>query len=845
MKTLKGALACLFVIVSAGLLFGQGGGNAAILGTVTDNTGAVVANAKVEVTNKSTGIVTRTETTSSGDYTVPSLNPGTYIVSVEAPGFQKALTTGIVLTVDQKARVNASLKPGAVSTTVEVSSQAVALDTDTSALSQVMSQQQVEALPLNGRNFMQLLLVGAGAVTVGGEQGTMRQGRGNAVSINGGRPEGNNYTLDGLINTDTALVTPAIVLSQDAIQEFKVESGTYSAEYGYSASQINIISKGGGNQFHGSGFEFLRNDFFDASPFPTHSDFTSGIPTSNPERRQNQFGFVASGPVYIPKVYDGRNKTFFMANYEGWRIVNGARVNYTMPNPATLAGDFSGETYPAGVAGLPGGPLPAYGTPDCTALIGAGFNCMPVDPTTGLPFPGNIIPASSFTSRIGQLAVANHFWPTPTVPNQPEGVINYIKNFGFPLTTNQQTYRGDQTLGRFGSVFVRFTKSHYQNSGPYNSADFVHGTEQYFQDEKNWAVSYTVNLGPKKVNTFRFGYLDANAPQGGVAIPSDQVSALGLTGVFTKFSALQQTWPNVGLTGTNSVGGSINSYSGSDSPSVEFADSFTWIHGKHTIGLGFDIRLLKLIRNLDDDFYGDWNFTSSLIQNNSQNCPNAPVSVNGGAPVSLCGTGNATADMMLGYYQGVGGFVPGPLSPTDTAGNPQTHIFNYYAPYVQDDWKVTQKLTLNLGLRWDYRAAAYEEKNHFFWLDTQNARGGLCFADKALSTNGVAPGGDATSGPILRFCGSSTPRRFEKAVRPKIRLCLPAHRQDCGARRLRNLLRLSEGREIDDSADIYPYSIRNNLSPGNVSTLPKFSNQLFPVSTPWGRSLLRRSRSSR
>ena len=121
MKTLKGALAYLFVIVSAGLLFGQGGGNAAILGTVTDNTGAVVANAKVEVTNKSTGIVTRTETTSSGDFTVPSLNPGTYSVSVEAPGFQKAVTTGIVLTVDQKARVNASLKPGAVSTTVEVS----------------------------------------------------------------------------------------------------------------------------------------------------------------------------------------------------------------------------------------------------------------------------------------------------------------------------------------------------------------------------------------------------------------------------------------------------------------------------------------------------------------------------------------------------------------------------------------------------------------------------------------------------------------------------------------------------------------------------------------------------
>ena len=119
------------------------------------------------------------------------------------------------------------------------------------------------------------------------------------------------------------------------------------------------------------------------------------------------------------------------------------------------------------------------------------------------------------------------------------------------------------------------------------------------------------------------------------------MSALGLTGVFTKFTALQETWPNVGLTSYGSGGGSVNSYSGSDSPSVEFADSFTWIHGKHTIGLGFDIRLLKLIRNLDDDFYGDWSFTPSLVQNNSPNCPNAPVSVNGAAPVSLCGTGNA------------------------------------------------------------------------------------------------------------------------------------------------------------------------------------------------------------
>ena len=174
--TLTCAFAFLFFLFSAGLLVGQGGGNGVILGTVTDNSGAVVANAKVEVANKATGIVTRTETTSSGDFTVPSLNPGVYIVSVEAPGFQKTVTTGIVLTVDQKARVNASLKPGAVETMVEVSGQAVTLCTDTSALSQVVSQHTVEARPLTGRNFMPLLLVGGGAVDVGGEGGPVRAG---------------------------------------------------------------------------------------------------------------------------------------------------------------------------------------------------------------------------------------------------------------------------------------------------------------------------------------------------------------------------------------------------------------------------------------------------------------------------------------------------------------------------------------------------------------------------------------------------------------------------------------------------------------------------------------------
>ena len=827
MRSFRITLCFTVLLTFAGWLFGQGGSTGTILGTVTDATGAIVPNAKVTVTNTATNVEFRTTTSSAGDYNAPDLNPGSYKVTVEAPGFQKAVMTGITLTVNQRARVDASLKPGAVSETIETSAQAVSLNTDSADLSNLISTQQVEELPLNGRNFMQLLLVGAGAVTVGGEQGTMRQGEGNAISVNGGRPEGNNYTLDGLVNTDAALVTPAVILSQDAIQEFKVSSGTYTADMGFSATQINIVSKAGTNTPHGSVFWFDRNDAFDAKPFPMANDYISAQPTANPVLRQNQFGFVVGGPIYVPKLYDGRNKSFFMVNYEGWRITNGARQVTSMPNPAILGGDFSSETYkaPAG-SGLPGGPLPAYGTADCSTLLGLGYNCMPVDPLTGQPFPGNVIPAARQTGNIGLVAVKNGFWQTPTIPNQPEGAVNYIKNVGFPLHQNQQTYRGDQNLGRLGSVFFRYTDANYTNEGHYNSDDLVHGYEIYLQNETSWEVSHNISFGQSSVNNFRFGHLTANAPQGGPQITPAAVSDLALTGVFTHFTALQQTWPSVGLSGIGaSGGGSGNSYTGSDGPTWEYADSFTTVHGRHTLGFGVDYRRWHLIRNLADDFYGDWSFSGSTVTANQQNCPNA---------TKLCGTGNGVADMLLGYYSGVGGYVPGPLSPTNTAGNPQDHVFGYFAPYAMDDWKVTQKLTLNLGLRWDYRAAAYEAHNHFFWLDTKNPNGGFCYADKALSTDGVAPGGDATSGPILRYCGKVPHPGPKTPFAPRLGVNYRLTPKTVVRAGYGIFFDSAEGREIDDSGDIYPYSIRNNLNPTTNPGTPKLSNQLFPAYTTLG-----------
>ncbi len=817
-------LAVLFAVAAS--LVAQSGSTGAILGTVSDATGAIVPNAKVTVTNSSTNVSVETVTSSTGDYNVPSLNPGPYRVTVEASGFQKSITSQLVLTVNQRLRVDASLRPGAVTETLQVEGQAVALDTDTTELANLVSQRQVADLPLNGRNFMQLLLVGAGAVTVGGEQGTMRQGNGNAISVNGGRPEGNNYTLDGLVNTDAALVTPAVMLSQDAIQEFKVSSGTYTADMGFSATQVNIVSKGGTNTPHGAVFWYDRNDAFDAKPFPTATDYNSGRATANPVLRQNQFGFVAGGPIYIPKLYNGRNKSFFMVNYEGWRLTNGSRQLTQMPNPALLTGDFSAEEYkaPAG-SGLPGGLLPAYGTTDCNTLITLGGNCMPVDPSTGQPFPGNKIPAALLTGNVGLVAVKNTFWQAPTIAGVPEGSgqVNYIKSVGYPLHQNQQTYRGDQNFGKFGSAFFRFTKADYTNQGFYNSQDLVHGYEIYLQNQISWTVSHTVNLGKSAVNNFRFGHLTANAPQGGPQITPDAVSQLALTGTFTKFAALQQTWPNVsfGSGGFGSGGGSVNAYTGSEGPTWEYADSFTTIHGRHTLGFGVDYRSWHLIRNLDDDFYGDWSFNAATIQNNGVGCNTA---------TGNCGTGNAIADMLLGYYSNVGGFIPGAsqFSPKDQAGNPQDHVFGYFAPYAMDNWKVTQKLTLSLGLRWDYRPAAYEASNHFFWRDTQNSKGGLCFADQQLSTLGVAPGGNSTTEPILRYCGSVPHPGPKTPFAPRFGLNYRLTPKTVIRGGYGIFYDSAEGREIDNSGDIYPYAIRNALNPTTNTTAPKLSNNLFP-----------------
>jgi hypothetical protein len=798
------------VLVLAHILWGQAGTTGTILGTVTDTTGAVVPGAPVDVTNIATGITARVKTTGTGDYTATNLVPGTYRVSVQMPGFSKAVVDGIVLAVAQDARANLQLKPGATTETVEISASAVALDTDSSAVTQIVTPQQMSDLPLDGRNFTDLLFVGAGAVQTMGEQGQMRQSEGDAISINGGRPESNNYTLDGLTNTDTALNTPAVILSQDAIQEFKVQSETYSAEYGFSANQVNIVSKSGSNTLHGSVFEFNRNDAYDAIPHQTITNTS----TSNVELRQNQFGYVLGGPVVIPKIYNGHDKSFWLANYEGWRIIQGAHLSGYAPTSDELNGNFSNVS------------LPAYGSAACSAELLLGNNCMPIDPLTGSPFTGNMIDSSRFSNVA---TVTSKLIPTAATDPNGTGPYNWFSTANASTDTDQQTYRGDQNLQKFGQVFFRYTKADYANTAfSTDSVALNAGANIFTENSTSWTVGYTLPLPKGFVNDFRFGKLEAISIQGDSPASAADIGTLGLSGIFTNLPSYAAGYPTLGFSTTNfvSAGSPGNDPTTSDIPVWEFADSMVKQLGSHAFSFGFDYRSWVQKRDLATNFLGSFGYNSNLITQYSSSTPAAVA-----CPTTTCGTGNFIADYLLGYYNSAATFQPGPFSATGSQpGHLNQYVFKYAGPYLQDDWKAGPKLTINLGLRWDFRLVPYANdqapanigSDQLFWLDPQNTLGGLCFADPVLLTDGIAPAGNG----FYRYCGQKPKASSKLPFAPRFGFAYRPFEKTVVRGGYGVFFDSSETREMDNSGDQYPFLIRTSLTPYSNSPL-KLTNQLF------------------
>lgn len=614
-------------------------GTGELSGTITDSTGAAVTGATVTVTNPATGFNRVLKTNDGGIYSAPALNPGAYTIKVEKQGFQSQSRSGIELQVGQAPTLNFVLAVGNVAEVIEVTGGAPVLETEATSVGTVIENKRIVELPLNGRNYLQLASLIPGATTNGpaSSQGQQRMGGARnsfALNVAGQRVHFNHYALDGMENTDPNFNTYLFLPSIDALQEFKVESGLFSAEYGRGIAQVNVSTKSGTNQFHGVGFSYVRNAFFDARNF---------FAAVNPPFKRNQFGGTFSGPILIPKVYDGRNKLFFMFNYEGLRERRALTQTGTLPDARFRSGNF-------------------------------GFlNRAIRDPlNAGQNFPNGVIPES----RISPISrkVLNDFFP---LPNQGgSGALgitnNYLNDESRRTDGDQFTLRTDYTAIQGQTFFFRFSQTKEPQYIPFAIRD--QGNVVGILGQQG-VIGHTAVIGANKVNDFKFGmnyFNSSNIQQR--AFQRNVVSELGLAGI----SQDPLFWgiPVFQITGFTNVGECNDCPFVNWNTTFQLSNNFSWTLGKHTLKIGGEYRRLR------------YNQIGAVV-------PRGRFSWNGQY------TGEPMADMLLGVMSGTEGQVGAPIA---------SFRQNYMSLYLQDAWKVTSKLTVNWGLRWEYESP-YMDKN--------------------------------------------------------------------------------------------------------------------------------------
>jgi hypothetical protein len=609
---------------------------------VADPSGASVPGAVITLINVSTNGVRATTSTSSGDYAFPAVPPGFYNLKTEHPGFKTSTSNNIEVQVQQTVRLDVSLQVGQVSESVEVSGLAELLQAENASVGTVIENKAVTELPLNGRSYLNLVALAANVDTLSpasGQAGS-RQGGDRAsqsISAAGQRIMFDYFTLDGVNNTDPNFLTYVVLPSIDAIQEFKVQTGIYPAEFGHEATQINVLTKSGGNSYHGALFDFVRNDKFDAIPY----SFSTNHPAKSPFK-WNDYGFVVSGPVRIPKVFNGRDRLFFMANDE-WKTQRAdSQGVYTVPTPAMFAGDLS-----------------ALGTIVYDPNTGAGG-------ATKTPFPNNLIP----TSRIDP--ISQKFLKYYNSSNLPGLTRNYTQFNASPNNRDGFTLRMD---------FVESSKSQW--TGRYSWGDENQATQglsitgsKILTNYEQYLGSNTRTITPKLVNEARFGYSRFfNSTGTYSAFATDTVTGLGVPGLQ---AGLPVTWgvPAITLNGDGfaSFGDNTDGPYANNNNTLQVVDNLSWIHGKHTFRFGFEYN-----RQNYDQVGNQFSRGNFVFQ------PNATQS-------STKTGGDAFAEFLLGdLYQST-------VAVAIATANFQR---NTEAAFVDDTWKVTPKVTLSLGLRYE------------------------------------------------------------------------------------------------------------------------------------------------
>ncbi len=665
-------LATLLGFLFAPSLWGQTA-TGEITGTVTDTTGAVAAGATITLVHPATNTQRAVKTNNAGVYDVPALLPGLYNLKVEMQGFNSQVRNDIELQVAQVARIDMTLQVGNVSEVVEVAGGAPVIETESTSVGTVIENQRIVELPLNGRNYLQLTSLTPGVTTNSAPSavGTTRQGGTRAqttVSVAGQRIFYNHYTLDGIENTDPSFNSYLFLPSLDALQEFKVESGIFPAEYGHNMGQINVTTKSGTNGIHGSAFEFLRNSALDSKNY-----FDSSSNPIPPFKR-NQFGFTLGGPVVIPPVVHGKNKLFFFFDYEGLRERKALTQPATVPPASWVQGDFSGVS------------TTIY---DPVTRVYNLTNGVPNSVASSTPFPNNKIPAN----RIAPISLAymTQWVPAPNI-NTSGLANNFVNTEGRPTDSNQENARFDYVQSSNSSWMFRYAHSGEAQYTPINIPD--EGTNTDSQVHQG-VLGYTRVFGANKVNDFKFGVSRLENLQATVhAGVRNIVKELGIQNIDTS-NPLYWGTPNVLL-----GGGFSNLGENSDIPFntwdtiIQATDNFSWTRGKHGFKFGADTSRTRY--DVINGTVTRGRFTETGQYTDS------------GLANAVAGPANNVADFMLGVFSLTEGQV----------GEPLANLRDIYLGfYFEDSWKVTSKLTVNYGLRWEDQTPFVDKHNNFANVD--------------------------------------------------------------------------------------------------------------------------------
>jgi outer membrane receptor protein involved in Fe transport len=655
-----------------------------ILGTVRDPQGAAVPGAAVTILDQGKGTSRTFTTDAEGGYTAPFLIPGTYEVTAEITGFKKYVQRGVVLQVNQRARVDVALEVGGLTESTEVVALAPLTRTDSAEMGEVIEERAVRELPLNGRNFATLVYLVPGVTA--GQSGENLSGastfnpRG-ASNFNalGSQANANAWVIDGIDNNEYTFNTVIVTPSVESVREFKVLTGTFSAEFGRGAGVVSVSTKSGNNDYHGTAFEYYRDDSFDARNYFARGDLPK------PPLERHQYGAQLSGPII-------KNRTFFMVDFAGLSEKRGITTVNTVPTAATRVGDFSDYRNNSGVL------IPIY-DPLTTRPNPAGGVLRD-------PFPGNVIPEDRLDA-VG-LNVASIY----PLPNGPGNFDNYTSTTNRDVTDKAFTVRVDHKQGERDSFFVRYSYDKYSLDAPQGQAacclptppeaaqrfdlgPYVAGLQNTRLTAHGAAFNWTHIFGPTVVNELRIGFAKTNPETRQSDFGTQAATSLGIQGInVTEFTT---GLPNLNIQDLTGIsGGPAFLPVNPKQTHWQVENTISWLRGRHAFKGGY-----RLVYREPSPFTNTDTRSSISVNRNLTNNPQTNSQ------------GSGIATLLLGYTTGGSrGFLLEPYTLTTFE----------HSLFVQDDWQLTDRITLNLGLRYDVFTADTEKDDKIVNFDPVGLR---------------------------------------------------------------------------------------------------------------------------